>query len=90
MSDADTPDPLLDAIAQRYAGAAPETDAVKTRPNAPKRSKSADSFTLSLTVDQDFRRRIRLLAARDNLSLVALIRAAIDLYERRTGTPKDL
>lgn len=68
---------LLDALAKRHA--------------QPKlRKRKADEFTLSLTVDQAFRRRVRLLAARDNLSIVDFIRAAVAAYEEQHGKPKDL
>lgn len=82
MSDDDA---ALAAIARRHAEQQGQT---ARRPGA--RAKKGDTFTLSLTIDHEFRRRIRLLAARDQLSIVDFVKAAVAAYEARHGTLKDL
>ena len=75
-------EPTMAAIARKFAdqhaAPAPQPDAAVTP--APRKT-----FTLSLTIDHDFRRRVRLLAARDRLSIVGFFRAAVAAYEAQHG-----
>lgn len=73
-------DATLAAISRKFAG-----NNAEPAPAAPVAPAPRKTFTLSLTIDHDFRRRIRLLAARDRLSIVGFFRAAVAAYEAQHG-----
>jgi len=54
------------------------------------REKSDRTEQLNLRVPLSLKRRVRLLAARDNISLSEVVIRAIDLYEERHGRAPDL
>ena len=55
-----------------------------------RRSKSEPMTQLNLRVPSSAKRRVRVLAARDNVSLSELILRALELYEERFGRAPDL
>lgn len=53
-------------------------------------TKSENTTQLNVRVTEETKRRARLLAARDDISLSELIQTALELYEERHGRAPDV
>ena len=68
--------------APEHAPAAPNVDVKKKRP----KRKTGRTEAFATRVSPEFHRRLRLLAAEDNLKLVELLERALTAYEERRKT----
>ena len=59
-------------------------------PVAPERQPAEPTVQLNLRVPASTKRRVRLLAARDTISLSELVTRAIDLYEEKYGRAPEI
>ncbi len=60
-----------------------ETKGLLTKPDGT--VKTENTTQLNVRIPEDVKIRVRLLAARDNISISELIQASIELYEERHG-----
>ena len=68
--------------APEHAPAAPNVDVKKKRP----KRKTGRTEAFATRISPEFHRRLRLLAAEDNLKIVELLEKALEAYEERRKT----